>query len=280
MSQNSNPLSQFFRRPSIYIRLPSAGRYWQPGSVDMPHNGELPVFPMTAIDEITYRTPDALFNGQAVVDVIQSCIPAIRNAWHMPNIDTNALLVAIRIASYGHDLEMTTVCPNCSNQDDFSVDLRNALDQLEQPNYDEALVIGDLEIACRPMSFEQQNNNNIDQFSGQKMLSNIPESGLSETEKLEKMTELLKNITALTIRAIAASISSIRTPQALVTEPEFILEYLQNCDSAVYNTIRDHVVALRTASDFKPVHVTCTNCQTEFDTPLNLDQSNFFARAS
>lgn len=280
MSQNSNPLKQFFRRPSIYIRLPSAGRFWQQGSLDIPQNGEIPVFPMTAIDEITYRTPDALFNGQAVVDVIQSCVPAIRNAWHMPNIDTNALLVAIRIASYGHDLEMTTGCPNCGTQDDFTVDLRNALDTLGQPDYNQPLIIGDLEIACRPMTFEQQNNNSIDQFSGKKMLSNIPESGLSDAEKLEKMTELLKNITTLTIRAIAASISSIRTPQALVTEPEFILEFLQNCDSAVYNTVKDHVVNLRTASDFKPVHATCSNCKTEFDTPLSLDQSNFFARAS
>jgi hypothetical protein len=73
---------------------------------------ELPVFPMTAIDEITYRTPDALFNGQAVVNVIQSCIPDIRDAWKTPGADLNAILVAIRIASYGHDMDMTVKCPS------------------------------------------------------------------------------------------------------------------------------------------------------------------------
>ena len=80
-----NPLKGYFRRPSIYIKLPSGGNYWPQGMLEMPENGELPVYPMTAIDEITYRTPDALFNGQALVDVIQSCIPAIKNAWAIPS---------------------------------------------------------------------------------------------------------------------------------------------------------------------------------------------------
>ena len=76
MSQSVNPLKQFFRQPAIYMRLPSQGEYWPEGSIALPENKELPVYPMTAIDEITYRTPDALFNGQAVVNVIKSCVPA------------------------------------------------------------------------------------------------------------------------------------------------------------------------------------------------------------
>ena len=94
MTQTANPLKQFFRQPSIYLRLPSLGQYWDQSAIDMPPNKELPVYPMTAIDEITYRTPDALFNGQAVINVIQSCIPAIRDAWSTPGSDLNSILVA------------------------------------------------------------------------------------------------------------------------------------------------------------------------------------------
>jgi hypothetical protein len=112
MTQNaSNPLKAFFRQPALYVRLPSNGEGWPPGSLDMPVNRELPVLPMTAMDEITYRTPDALFNGSAVVSVIQSCFPNVKNAWQMPTTDLNTMLAAIRIASYGHDLEIETVCP-------------------------------------------------------------------------------------------------------------------------------------------------------------------------
>ena len=49
---NTNPLKQYFRRPAIYIKLPSEGKYYPEGTIDLPDNKELPVYPMTAIDEI------------------------------------------------------------------------------------------------------------------------------------------------------------------------------------------------------------------------------------
>jgi len=147
MNQSANPLKQFFRQPAIYLRLPSGGEFWPDGSLDMPSNQELPVFPMTAIDEITYRTPDALYNGQAVVSVIQSCIPAIRDAWKMPTTDLNAALVAIRIASYGHEMEMTTTCPSCNTDSEYGLDLRQILDKLKTGDFHKTLEHGDLVIS-------------------------------------------------------------------------------------------------------------------------------------
>ena len=106
-----NPLQRFFRQPAIYIRLPSEGKYYPDGSITIPPNGELPVYPMTAMDEITYRTADALFNGSAVINVIKSCVPNIVDPWQMPTVDVDAVLVGIRIASYGHELELESRCP-------------------------------------------------------------------------------------------------------------------------------------------------------------------------
>jgi hypothetical protein len=123
MTQSLNPLRAFFRQPAIYIRLPSDGQFWPPGSIDMPVNRELPILPMTAIDEITYRTPDALFNGAAIVSVVQSCIPSIKNAWQMPNCDLNTILTAIRIASYGAMMAVDTTCEKCSTENNFELDL-------------------------------------------------------------------------------------------------------------------------------------------------------------
>jgi hypothetical protein len=117
MTQTANPLRHFFRQPAIYLRLPSDGNFWPEGDLAMPQNRELPVLPMTAIDEITYRTPDALFNGQAVISVIESCIPNIKNAWSAPGLDVNAILIAIRIASYGHNMCISTTCTKCQNED-------------------------------------------------------------------------------------------------------------------------------------------------------------------
>ena len=53
MTQTANPLRQFFRQPAIYLRLPSGGNHWPEKDIVMTPNKELPVLPMTAIDEIT-----------------------------------------------------------------------------------------------------------------------------------------------------------------------------------------------------------------------------------
>ena len=77
---SSNPLAKHFRQPALYIKLPSSGRFWPDGSIEIPLNGEIPVYPMTAKDEIMIRTPDALLNGAGTVSVIQSCCPNILDA--------------------------------------------------------------------------------------------------------------------------------------------------------------------------------------------------------
>ena len=280
MTQSNNPLKAFFRQPAIYIRLPSDGKYWAESALDMPQNRELPVFPMTAVDEITYRTPDALFNGQAVVDVMQSCVPTIKDAWVAPVTDVNSLLISIRIASYGHEMEVGTTCPGCGHNDEFGLDLRTVLDQMQAPDFDKTIKHGDLEIIFKPMTYRQQNQSNVEQFENQRMIQLIPGSDLPDEEKLSRMTEIMKSITRLTIKALKDSIAGIKTPNAFVTEPEYIEEFLTSCDRTVFTAIRDHAVSIRQQTELKPVELTCTECQNKYQQQLSLDMANFFAPAS
>ena len=281
MTQTANPLKQFFRQPSIYLRLPSLGQYWDQSAIDMPPNKELPVYPMTAIDEITYRTPDALFNGQAVINVIQSCIPAIRDAWSTPGSDLNAVLVAIRIASYGHEMEMTIKCPACETESDFVLDLRSVLDKLVSPDYSKAIKQGDLEITFTPITYRHQNETNIKQYDQQRLIQQIQMSDqLSDEQKIEQLNETLQKITTLTIETLKYSIASIRTPQSLVTEPEFIHEFLVNCDRKFFTEIRDHIIELRQQSEIESIGVTCSHCDHKWNQTITLDQAAFFGVAS
>jgi hypothetical protein len=280
MNQIFNPLRQYFRRPSIYIKLPSKGEFWPEGSLESTENGELPVFPMTAIDEITYRTPDALFNGEAVVSVIQSCIPSVKNAWDAPVSDVNPILVAIRIASYGHELELGTTCPACTHEADYTLDLRIVLDQLKNPDFKNTIKHGDLEISFQPISYRQQHETNNTQFEEQRTIQLIPGSDLPDEEKVKRLNSALKRITELTVMALKHSIAGIRTPQNIVTEPEFIEEFLNNCDRKLFNIIRDRVIELRQSSELKPLHIACTECSHEYDQPLTLDMASFFEPAS
>lgn len=280
MPQSANPLKQFFRQPAIYLRLPSEGNHWPEGSLSMPDNRELPVFPMTAIDEITYRTPDALYNGQAVVNVIQSCLPNIRNAWDVPAVDLNAILVAVRIASYGHNMELTTQCPSCKQESEYTVDLRSVLDSLVCADFGPGLEHGDLVIQFQPMDYRRQNDTNHLQFEQQKNIQMIQSSDLSNEDKITELNKSLHRITELTIDALKWSIAAIRTPQALVTEPEFIHEFLTNCDRKLYSQIKDHIINLRESSELKPLTIKCNECNHEYLQQISLDQATFFVDAS
>ena len=110
-TQESNPLKKYYRQPKQFVRLPSNYKYYKPGTIQVPESGEVAVFPMTAKDELLFKTPDALLNGEATVRVIQSCIPAITNAWEMPALDIDTCLVAIRMATYGTKMQVKVFVP-------------------------------------------------------------------------------------------------------------------------------------------------------------------------
>jgi hypothetical protein len=278
--QQPNPLSQFFRQPAIHIRLPSGGKFYPTGTLNMPPNGEVPVLPMTAVDEITYRTPDALFNGSALVSVIKSCIPSIREPWVMPSTDIDAVLIAIRIASFGHGMDIDTTCPKCNHTDDITLDLRAINDQIRPGDYDKSLSIGNLEFYFKPINYKDVNQNNQVQFEQQQALRMVSNDDIEESVKVEQLNRSMRVINELTLKTIAQSISAIKTPDALVTEIEYIHEFINNCDSRLFAQLRDYVIALKQASEIKPIDLTCPECKHQYTQPFTLDMASFFGTAS
>ena len=277
---SNNPLRQFFRQPAIYFKLPSKGQHWAPGSLVMPENGELPVYPMTAIDEISYRTPDALFNGQALINVVQSCVPAIKDAGKIPSQDLNSLLVAIRIASYGNTMDITSTCPSCNNEDEFSADLRMILDNIGHPDYAKTMDLGDLQIIFKPSTYEESNKSAMEQFERQKYLQQVSQLEQSDEERNRILAETLQQITELTMNLICKSIAAIQIPGAVVVDPEQIKEFLQESDRNVFRQIRDHVIELTQQSQIKPLDIECTECHHKYQQEVNMDITSFFDAAS
>ena len=275
----NNPLTQYFRQPAIYIRLPSGGKFYPPGTLMMPANGELPVLPMTSVDEITYRTPDALFNGTATVNVIKSCVPSIRDPWAMPAADIDAVLVGIRIASYGHVMDLDVNCPACNTDESISVDLRAVNDTLKIGNYEKSISIGDLEFWFRPIPYKFVNDNNQMQMEQQQAMRVI-NSDADDQTKLDQLNRSMMLINETTLKTIAQSISAIKTPDALVTEIEYIHEFINNCDSRLFAQLRDYVIALKQASEIKPIDLACPECKHKYTQPFTQDMASFFGTAT
>lgn len=277
---SNNPLTQYFRQPAIYLRLPSLGKFYPPGTLEITPTGEFPVYPMTAIDEITYRTPDALFNGQAVVDVIQSCVPAIKNAWYVPSIDVDSILVAIRIASYGHDMDFDSKCPACGEQSERRLDLRTALDALKAPDYNKSIAEGEVEIFFKPMTYKNLTDNNKSQYEEQRILQQLPSSDDPSQAATINYTDIIKKITDISVRAISASIAFVKVPSGQVDDPEFILEFLKNCDRKLFIRVRDYIIENKQKAELQPLKLVCDKCSHEYEQAVTLDMSNFFGDAS
>jgi hypothetical protein len=275
MSIDNNPLKQYFRRPAIYLKLPSGGKDYKPGVLDMPESGELPVFPMTAIDEITSKTPDALFNGVAVVEVIKSCIPAILDPWSISNVDLDAVLIAIKSAANGNELEIDSECPKCKEVSKFGVNLVGLLSSLKAGDYSQELPVNDLLIKFRPLTYREVNQASLSQFELQRMF-NVINSIEDYDEKNEKTKEALKTITDITMEILSLTIEYIKTPTSFVDSNEYILDYLRNCDKNAYEKIKVHNATLKEQTEIKPLQIKCISCSHEYQQPFSLNSSDFF----
>jgi hypothetical protein len=246
----------------------------------MPENGELPVYPMTVRDEIINKTPDALFNGSSVVSLIQSCVPNVKNAWAVPSIDLDAMLIAIKIATYGKDIDVSGVCTHCNESSDYVIDLNQQLALVGRTQYQKPVTIGQFEILFKPLSFQEINATNQEQFNEQKLAEVLPTADLTDNERLKQINDLVLKITDGTIKALSASISSIRTDDIIVDDATQISEFLNNCSTQIFNAIKDAAIEKRNASSLKPLKFTCSQCNKDYEQPLILDLSNFFGRSS
>ena len=273
---NTNPLQQYFRRPAIYIKLPSQGKYYDNDVIIATESKEIPVYPMTSIDEITSRTPDAVFNGHAVADIIKSCIPSIIDPWKINSMDLHTILVAIRVASTGEEMDVDSKCPKCSAEHRYGVDLIELLSTLPYANYDNTLKINELEIKFRPLTYAETNKNGMDQYEIQKMLMML-DSVEDSPEKQKQIKDTVTHLNKLTTDIIAATISHIKTPETVVTDKAFIVEYLTNCDRKTNEAITTFSIELRNKNHLNPLHIKCQSCEHEYDQPFIINITDFFA---
>jgi hypothetical protein len=272
---SNNPLKQYFRRPAIYIKLPSEGKYYDKSVVETTEMGDIPIYPMTVLDEITSKTPDAVFNGQAVVDIIHSCVPNIKNAWEINVIDLDAILVAIKIASAGEKMGVSTVCPQCSTEAEYDIDLIQVLSNQKNVDYSVPLKIRELEIKFKPLTYLETNKNNLAQFELQKALRDL--DGYEDSEEKQKIiNKTMLSLNKKVAEIVAATIEFIKTPECVVYEKEYIAEFLEECDKMTNSAIRDRSVDLKSQSQLKPLHLKCQNCSTEYSQQLTLNITDFF----
>jgi hypothetical protein len=285
MNSPVNPLSSFMRQPKIYIRLPSRGEYWPEGSIELPETGELAVYSMTAKDELTLKIPDALMNGQAMVDVVEHCIPAIKNAWMIPTIDLDVILIAIRMATYG-EMMTTPVKFGDSLELEYQLDLRNLMDQLmNQLTWNPVIPVSDeLTIFVRPLTYKELSSAALKTFETQKIMQIVNDDKISDDDKIKLFRESFKKLTETTLDTIANSINKIESINGSTDNPAFIKDFVDNIDKELFDVVQKHLEHLKESNTIKPMSVSVTNEMREngvtgdtVEIPITFDPTTFFA---
>ncbi len=278
-AKKSNPLAGYFRRPAIYLRLPSQGRFWPDDAIDYPPNGEIEVYPMTTKDEIILRTPDALLNGAGMITVMQSCCPNIKDGWKTPSVDVDAILIAIRIASYGEELDFETSCPHCEAENAHAVDLRIILDAIKCPDYSQKIEFHDIKIKLRPQAYFAANKASMIGFEEQKIIQVLNNAELDNEVKSIEITKSMNKLTEISIATLAASTDYIELGDGnIVREQEYINEFYQNVENKLVKELQLKIAELNEQVQVQPQQVQCAECHKPYTVPLDFNFSNFFGK--
>lgn len=269
-----NPLQKYFRQPKIYMSLPSKGLYYPPGSLKGDYTN-VPIFAMTGQDELILKTPDALYNGEATVNVIQSCCPYIADAKQMPNIDVDAVLTGIRIATYGENLPIYHVCEHCGAENDFDVKLPDLLDFYNSLKFTNKVQVGELTITIRPLTYAEMTEFNIENFKIRKTIFQLAQAEDPDQSQIDQLFVAMADIQS---SLLLTSIESVQAPDGIVNDPAFITEWVANSEKDLYDAIKE--VLSKNKDNWTVTKQTgqCGSCQKENKFDVVLDQSNFFVQ--
>lgn len=282
MVNEQNPLSDYFRGASVYIKLPSCGFYSKKGTVEPTVSGEIEVFPMTTSDELLFKSPDALLNGESIAKVIQSCSPSVKNAYDLPMNDVEALLLAIRQSTYGDQIDYSSSCPECKTIKEFGLSISWVLSDMQTLEPDKSVKLDNgLMIKVRPYSYKSSVKAALLAYNEGQFLNMLLEEDISDEEKALKATESYKKAINLTIELLANSILSVHKDGKLITDnPEFIKEWIEKASSKDSKKIEKVIKEMNETGVKKEVIVDCDKCNHEWTTKVIFDPSSFFVQSS
>ena len=282
--ENTNPLQKYYRQPAIYIKLPSGGRYYAKEVFTPTETGEIPILPMTVKDELAFKTPDAMINGQSTVDVIKSCVPNLLDPWKMVNYDTDAVLLAIRIATYGETMDVNFRVPATNEEQSHTLNLPALLEDLGRAEIvDETMTSTKFKIEIEPLTYKSLTKIQIARFEQQKMYGTIDNSTMTDEAKQSAFAKSFETLNMVNFSLLVDSIKSITTPEGnTVVDRAQIIEFCNNADAKTVTEIQEKLSNLRVQAQIPPLRIKATEEQikkgapTSFEVPVTFDSSNFF----
>ena len=280
MAKSNNPLSGYFRAPKLYTRLPSGGRFYTDEVVELGESREVAVYALTAKDEAILKNPDALLNGEAVSQIIKSCVPAVKKPRKMMSSDIDTLLVAIQGATYGDDIDVKGKCPICAKECSGIASIEGALESMStlEETYTFETVSG-LTIEVKPFSYDSTIKAGIANFQSTRSLQSLA-SIEDELEQLKAFNSSFVRMASVNFDLTVDSVASISGTdenggEFVVTDITQIREFLENCETTIGKEIEKTIEKISKIGVNKLVQLECDEHGT-FEQEVGFDPVNFF----
>lgn len=277
----NNPLTKYFRKPGIYIKLPTGGKFnpeWGSTLLD-----EVGVLPMTAVDEITMKNPDELLNGEALINVVKSCCPDIPNPRTMCNIDMEAMYLAIQYATYGSELSHAHKCKQCEEKSDFNIDINYILNKFPDIDAVDPIEYNGVFIHVRPPSVEAITRLALIDVEQKRIVQSIQaevvdrEDDVDEAELARRFYGSFRKIAEHNVDLLANTVSYIETPEGIVDDYDSIMEFISNIPTKVVDEIDSKVKGLSVKpKDATTFEFVCPECEHKDQVSLEVNPVNFF----
>jgi hypothetical protein len=286
MTQEShNPLQKYFRQPRAYIKLPShKTNFFDPEAVEYAKESkEIAVYPMTATDEINFRSPDALVTGDAVLNTIKSCVPEVKNPSKLFKNDIDFLLAIIRCISYkSFDIEAN--CPKCKTTNTYTVPLDSILEAVEYLDNEYPVNLDNgLTVMVIPQKYEstlKYLNIALEESSFLRTLGGGTNM-MPNTDKMKKLSKSLEHISQMSHEIMIDSIAAIinEHDNINVTDKNYIKEFVSNINAEEVKIISTEVDRVNTLGLLKNHEIKCTECDHEWKAEMMYDPVAFFTQS-
>lgn len=276
----NNPLKAYFRKPGIWVKLPSHGKYYKESVKDLNDMGEIPVYPMTAKDELLLKNADALLNGSALLQLVRSCVPSIVDPNSMPAIDLDAVLVAIRKCTYGEKMSVSAK-HDCEHAKETEYDINlNAIigtikdiGEIPPVEFDNGI-----KVYVKPITVKNILDLNWIQFEQVRAVQMAEQQNLSAEQQSKIMQTGYEAISNAGIKVVAESIDTVLLPDGTaVTDPAMILEWVIDMPKGDYAELEKTIMTTNSKGVEKEIPLTCTECGGQFNSNLDMNPVTFFA---
>ena len=272
-------LQEYQRQPKLFIDLPSKGIYYDETVLEGGQHVQIPVYGMNAMDEIIFKTPDALFTGNATVEVVKSCIPTILDPWKLVGFDIDFILVAIRIATYNDEMPVNTKCPKCDNENESLLSLTKLLGQYDNYKIENSFTIDDLKFNLKPLTYFTMTQIQIENYALERTLIQIAgNNDLSKEDKDKESQKIYTAISELNLKTAISYIKSIEKQDQKETDLQAITDFISSNDAKFFNELKDSVTQLSGDWKIPDVEIVCVNeeCDNQYKSRVEMDYSSFF----